>query len=416
MVEIALVLSGYFVAMAFLYATCRMLNQRTAFGRYAGKSLAWAVELLGPGAMKIAQIASARPDLIPATMAASLSTLQDKAAIPSNRAIRSQFYKLFPGELDARFSTVDWTPIAAGSIAFVLFARNLEGADIALKIVRPGVRKRLVVDLITLNCIVRLLRVFSSFDSTRLAELMPHLSAIALAQCSMQREAENIRKFSRFCGKGMVVPSVHDSLCSEDVLAMSFVRASKSIVSEEISKERYQAVCLELLDEVYRMVFVHGLVHCDLHPGNVRIDSDGKLVLLDFGLFSELNERERRSFRSLFFGLATEDAVLVSQTILENSKQELTEEKVMLFEKSVECLLIKWSKRKAGEFLVFSFIRDLFDLQRQFGLFGAPPFVSAIWALGLFEGLVRTRFPDLNFQSRAIKVLFSPYENNRAIE
>jgi ubiquinone biosynthesis protein len=149
------------------------------------------------------------------------------------------------------------------------------------------------------------------------------------------------------------------------------------------------------------MIFVHGVVHCDMHPGNVLWRADGAVALIDAGLIASLSETDRCCFRDFFRGLACNDPEDCANAILRSALLVPQSLDQAAFHRDVGTLVRTYHGRPAGKFLIAEFVFRVFELQRRHRLSGAPGFVSAIWALAMFEGLVRARYPNLDFQAAA---------------
>lgn len=392
------------------------LHGRAAFRQGYATSLARLAERIGPAAVKMAQIASARPDLLPGWLIEPLARLQAQVASPRRDAIDRQLRALFPGDAASVFSYIRHDPIASGSIAYVLAAQTRFGEQVVLKIVRPDARRMMKRDLAILARLATWASRSRRLGAVPVGELIEQLGTLCLEQCSMLREAANLRRLSGQLAHQIVVPGVFEEWSNDDVLVMSRVEIERSLAAAEVPDRLFRDLALLLLREVFRMVFVHGVVHGDLHPGNVGVSPNGALVLVDFGLVARLREVDRRRFRSLFFGVATGDAKLVSLVLVDSSSQRPADLDTVALDAAVARLLQRRTGQTAGEFLVADFTRELFEIQRQHGLRGAPAFANAIWALAMYEGLARHRFPDLNFQAEAMKVLGMPYTNTATVE
>ncbi len=141
------ILVTHVVGLAALYVRCASTARQKQFARLFGLSLPRLAERLGPVGIKIAQVASGRPDLLPLVITEPMSRLHDHASPPSQLQITRQFQAAFPGEPGRVLAAVDLTPIGAGSVAYVIWARTSDGKELALKFIRPGVKAQIERDL-----------------------------------------------------------------------------------------------------------------------------------------------------------------------------------------------------------------------------------------------------------------------------
>jgi len=398
------------------YRVCRLRSRQDAFERHLCTQLPRLVRRLGPAAVKCAQIGGARPDLLPARLVEALSAFHDQNKAPSGAKARRYLEQAFGRSIEAHFEWVDFSPRAAGSIAFVLHGRTLEGDEVALKVVRPGVRRTIDADLRFIGSVARLVGRSRRLAMVPMAEVVAEFSAMARDQCRMTLEAANMARLTSQLDPEILCPRALPELSTDEVLVMTYVDAPLPLLSPEIPEARYRRLSLVLLREVFRMIFVHGLVHGDLHPGNVKVARNGSLVLFDFGLVAELRQIDRRRFREMFLGVVVGDARLVALSLIESAGRRVTDTPFDEVVQAVRPMLARRTGQRAGTFLVAAFVRELFEIQRRFGLSGVPGFANAVWALAMYEGLVRARFPDLDFQAEALRVLMAPYDNIRLVE
>lgn len=370
--------------------------------REIGEAIARAAERLGPVAVKLAQMASYRTDLFPSEGLEPLQRLQDHVTLPRRRVLEEVRRRVPRTVTDVL--TLDRDPIGAGSVAIVFRAQSkVDGRFFAVKLLRPRVREQMGRDM---RCFVWMVRLIARTPWCRgipVSETFDHISVMVAGQCDLVKEAESLRRIrAELSGWSRVaLPAVQGHLCTSDVVVMELVEDAHRLTHPDVPLERYKAGCLELLRALYFMIFQSGLVHCDFHPGNVLVDGMGRTALVDAGLVAELASEDRTRFREFFISLAEGDSVACARAIVESAAQRPSTLDRTAFERDVDEIVSLYSGRRAGRFLVAEFVYQLFQLQRRHKLYGAPGFVCAIWALVMYEGLVRDRYPDLDFQAEA---------------
>lgn len=376
-----------------------LVGDHNAWQRACGSEIARFCERSGPAATKLAQLLSSRGDLLPRSLLAGLSRVQENVRSPSARAIRLALTRSY-GPIDA-FALISWKPIAAGSIAVVLEGRTCDGDPIAIKLVRPGIARRIRRDLRLIAAMLRLLERLPAAKPFPLVALVEELSGLILGQCDMAAEAENATRLAAIVGGDAIVALPVPGLIRTDAFAMQLIPGCYRM-SDNVPLAVYQEACKRLLNALYRMIFQAGFVHCDLHPGNVAIDVDGTPILYDYGLIAELQTKDRLIFRGLLIAIATGNSRRAATELLRAAREVPAALDRSAFDSEVAIIVRRWSGKPTGAFLVAALVRDLFELQHRHSIRSVPGFVAAVWALASFEGLVRERYPDLDFQGEAL--------------
>jgi ubiquinone biosynthesis protein len=385
-----------------LYATAR----RDSIGRQVaiGRALARAAEALGPVFVKLAQMVSYRADLLPPALIGQMARLQDHVAYSSSAGGLDTLEASLQRPISATFSSFDPNPIATGSIASVHCAQTHDGRKVAVKVVRAGVASLVRRDIACIRWVVALVSRARPLRGIPIAQTFEHIALMIESQTDMRTEARSLVRFKNML-KGLDaprVPRLHDEFTSRDVLVMDFVDNARPLFSQDVGAEVFRAATRQILTALYQMILVDGLVHCDMHPGNFFIGiNDNRAILLDAGLTAELTEVDRRCFRDFFLGLTGANARVCTSSIIDSALIVPADLDLRSLTKEVGAIVRSYTGRKTGDFLVAEFVFKIFDVQRRHGLFGAPGFASAIWALTMFEGLVRHRYPDLDFQAEA---------------
>jgi ubiquinone biosynthesis protein len=385
----------------------RLLRAATRGRRHlrqaTGEMLADAVEALGPVFIKMAQMISYRTDLFSADVLDPLARLQDRVKPLSRRDARIAVEAGLGLPLWEAFSAFSDQPIASGSIAVVCGATTRGGQSVAVKVVRPGVSGRIARDLACFRAIARLLSRAGAVRDLPIVETFDAIAAIISAQADMIAESRSLTAFRAMlpAGRRLVVPRPLLELTTRDVLVMELIEDAMPLTQAPISDRAFRRAAHDLLDLLYAMIFVEGVVHCDMHPGNLLYRADGSLALIDGGLIAVLRDQDRVCFREFFLGLVVNDPEACAGAILKSALHIPDDLDQAGFRRDVATLVRDYHGRTAGSFLIVTFVFRVFELQRGHRLPGTPGFVSAIWALVMFEGLVRTRHPNLDFQAAA---------------
>jgi ubiquinone biosynthesis protein len=277
---------------------------------------------LGATFIKVGQIMSTRPDLIPEYISTALAELQDHVGpFPFEDVVRAVEVDL-GRPLGAIFAEFGPVPIASASVAQVHKARLPDGRIVAVKVRRPDVVEICTFDLVVMRLWARVIARIPSISTLSPIETLDEFGRAIFAQLDFRIEASNNRRFrANFKGHPDVVfPEVVESLSGEQVLTMSYITGTKILATRATRSDPKRVARLGLAT-LLKMIFEDGFVHADLHPGNIFITPDDKLALLDLGLVGELDEPHRKGFSRLFAAWAQRDGDGMARVIHELSIQ-----------------------------------------------------------------------------------------------
>lgn len=385
------------------------LAGRTRGAARLGERISKAFETLGGGFVKIGQLLSTRPEL-PEEFTMSLRRLQDSLAPFSDQAARSVVERSLRLPLETIFTVFDPIPIGSASIAQVHRARLRQGdVEVAVKIRRPGIEETIRIDARIFTHLAQIASWFPPFRGIPLREATQEVVTTVAGQTSFRLEADRHRQFSELfkSGSPVHVPQLFDEYCSDDILVMEYVPGLVRITDPGIDEETHRNAVLAGLRGLYRMLFHEGLVHCDLHPGNILVGREGMVVIVDFGFSAKMRPIERAAFARLFLSIALGDGATAAKIVRETALRIPANLDNASFELEMVRLIKAAAGQRASEFLVSSFVSSLFKIQRKHKIYGSPGFTMAIFSLTVYEGVIRHRCADLDFQREAVPILLA---------
>lgn len=256
---------------------------------------------LGPAFVKLGQILSTRPDVLPQAYFEALSVLQEKGpAIPVEQIRRTIECELGK-PVEELFATFDQTPIASASLAQVHRATLQGGTVVAVKIQRPDLERLIRRDLDAVEYGLRwLYRLFPRrLERTNLRGFFTEFRRYTLQEIDFSREGRVIDHFrANFAGRTDVkFPKVHWSHTGQRLLTMDWVEGMRlHEAADRLDAETKKRLVTLLVDIMLQMFVSDGLFHADLHPGNIFFHQDGTFTLLDFGMYGELTVPQRDRF------------------------------------------------------------------------------------------------------------------------
>lgn len=367
------------------------------------------ITALGPAFIKVAQMLSTRADLLPPRQCRALAALHDNVLPIPARELEPVLARSL-GVATARAivdqAGRDGGPVASGSIACVYRATLPDGRDVAVKVRRPGIATTLRIDLTIMRRAGRLLRYLPGLRGVPITEIITQLSSAVYAQLDFDQERRNLALLRTNLAEqpGVRIPAVHEDLCADGVLTMEFVPDLRRRTPDAMSADDRTGAVLASLHAVYQMLFRDGLVHCDLHPGNLYLGPGAEVTIVDAGFTVRLSQQAQDKFSSFFYymsvGKGEKCAEVVLSTATTHSRTDVDG-----FRREITALIETHTGVSAAEFDLIHFATRLFDIQRRYHLYADPQFVFPILSLLVLEGTVRDFAPDIDFQDEAIPFL-----------
>lgn len=361
---------------------------------------------LGPSYIKIGQLLSTRRDLLPDEVTAPLATLTDAAAPPSRRRIERVVRRAYAGR-PWPFREFGWEPVACGSIATVHEAVTRSGERVAVKVRRLGIESVMRRDFTLTATAMGALSLLPKLRKMPFAVMHGQVGGAILRQLDFPAEARSLVALrENLAGFGNVrIPAPLPELCTGETVVMEYIDDLTRFAPGDLDADTRRAVVRAVLAAIYEMLFVDGLVHCDLHPGNLYFDHDANLVLLDAGFVIQLPDPVRRSFADFFINMAMGDGWMCAQIVIDSAAEIADDCDLDGFRAALSELVAESSGARSGEFDLALFAGRLFDLQRRFGLFPAPEFAFPLLSLLVIEGMIKVFDSDVDFQAEAMPVL-----------
>ncbi|HYD56950.1 MAG TPA: AarF/UbiB family protein, partial [Burkholderiales bacterium] len=256
------------------------------------RGLADDLERLGPTFIKLGQLLSTRPDLVPAAYAEALKRLQDDVAPIPFEAVQTILREELGDRLDKGFKAIIPEPLAAASIAQVHYALLHDGRRVAIKVQRPGIRDQVLADLEAIGQVVSFLRLHSEFvQRYDIALLFEEFRKSLLRELDFRQEAMHLVTIGRNLQEieEVSVPQPIERLSTSRVLTMDFVSGSKITALSPLAKKEMDGE--RLADALFRaylkQILRDGIFHADPHPGNVFLAGE-KIALIDLGMVARV--------------------------------------------------------------------------------------------------------------------------------
>lgn len=267
---------------------------------------------LGPTFIKLAQLFSARADILPEPYLSLIGTLQDQVPPDPWESISHVIEEELGQPVAEAFTDLEEAPIAAASLGQVHRAW-VDGREVAVKVLRPGVERAVALDLdISFRFLFWLNILFPNHHIRALTNVVREFSARVREEMDFRQEAENMASFRKFFpDEGTVrIPEVLDSFTRRRVLVMEFCAGTKIDALHdrfEAGELDFDRVMENLTGLYLRMMMVDGFLHADPHPGNILVEESGRLVLLDWGMVLRVPKWTRESILGLSLAVEREN-------------------------------------------------------------------------------------------------------------
>ncbi len=386
----------------------RPLNSLLFFrdvSRPRAERLRLALEALGPIFVKFGQLLSTRRDLIPTDIADELAKLQDQVPpFPSAQAV-ALLETAYGKPLSEVFTSFDEIPIASASVAQVHFAVLPNGHEVAVKILRPGIKHTIEHDIALLQICAGLIERWWS-DGKRLKPklVVAEFEKYLHDELDLMREAANASQLRRNFSdaKLLIVPEVHWDWCSEQVMVMERMHG---IPISQIGALREAGINLSKLasdgvEIFYTQVFRDGFFHADMHPGNILVARDGRYVALDFGIMGTLTDNDKNYLAHNFIAFFNRDYKRVAELHIESGWAP-ADTRVDEFEAAIRSVCEPIFDKPLRDVSFGKVLLRLFQTSRRFGIEIQPQLVLLQKTLLNIEGLGLQLDPELDLWKTA---------------
>jgi len=270
-----------------------------------------AMEELGATFIKLGQVLSTRPDLIPEEWANEFRNLQDDCPQMSFEVVQDCLRAEFPGRMDELFEWIDQKALAAGSMAQVHRARLRGGIDIVIKVLRPGVREQTEADMEILHALAEFAEEHFSNLGYSPTEVVNEFARELQKEVDLSHEGRATERL-RGCfadDPGVVFPRVYWDATTRNVLALEEIKGTplSRLDLNSISLEDRKALVANGANAVLRQCLEIGFFHADPHPGNLFALPGGRVAFIDCGMTAQLDERTAQRLADLVTGVVRGD-------------------------------------------------------------------------------------------------------------
>ena len=383
-------------------------------GKRPGERLAAAFEKLGPAYVKLGQFMATRPDIIGFELADDLARLQDKMPPFPQAEARAEIERAFGRAVDELFQSFS-EPMAAASIAQAHQAVTKDGRKVAVKILRPQIERKAFLEFRAFSRAAQAVEGLSpTIKRMEPVKFVETLKASAAIELDLRMEAgaaselaENLKGETR-----VRVPDVVWPLSARRVLTVEWI---DGVPVADLSALDAQGVDRRALAKLVIRVFLKqalhtGFFHADMHQGNMIIDEEGRLGLIDFGIMGRLDELARRTFAEIIYGFITRDYQRTADVhfragyVPEGHSREA-------FAQALRSVGEPLQGRNAAQVDMSRVLQQLFDVTAMFDMHLRPELVLLQRTMVTVEGVARVLDPEIDMWEAASPVVKDYVEN-----
>ncbi|MEK6593854.1 MAG: ubiquinone biosynthesis regulatory protein kinase UbiB [Pseudomonadota bacterium] len=364
-----------------------------------------ALETLGPIFVKFGQVLSTRRDLLPSDIADELAKLQDQVPpFPAEQAA-AILARVYGRPAVQVFGDFQREPVASASVAQVHLATLPEGAEVAVKILRPGIASVIANDLALLDAGASLVELLWS-DGKRLRphEVISEFARHLEDELDLMREAANANQLRRNFENSplLLVPEVYWDYCSTEVMVMQRMHGTPvsqvdALRAQDVDIKKLARAGVEIF---FTQVFRDGFFHADMHPGNIFVSSQGQYIALDFGIMGTLTETDQNYLAQNFLAFFRRDYRRVAEVHIESGWAP-PDTRIDEFEAAIRTVCEPIFDKPLSDISFGKVLLRLFQTSRRFNIQVQPQLVMLQKTLLNIEGLGRDLDPDLDLWDTA---------------
>jgi ubiquinone biosynthesis protein len=390
-------------APRFLMRSARIVERRGLSGADRPERLTAALNRLGPSYVKLGQFLGTRPDIVGRDAVAALGKLRDEIEPFPEAEARATVAASFGRPVEAIFASFS-APVAAASIAQVHKA-EIAGPDgslrpVAVKVLRPGIRRRFRRDLDTFYEGARLIERFDPASRRlRPVAVVDTLARSVTIEMDLRLEAAALSEMAETTAadQGFRVPKVEWELTARDVLTLEWIEGIKLSDVEALRAAGHDlpALARRLIQAFLRHALRDGFFHADMHQGNLFVDEAGDIVAVDFGIMGRLGKPERRFLAEILFGFIRRDYRRIAEVHFEAGYVP-DRHAIEDFAQALRAIGEPIHGQRASEISMARLLTLLFEVTELFDMQTRPELLLVQKTMVVVEGVARTLDPNFD--------------------
>jgi predicted unusual protein kinase regulating ubiquinone biosynthesis (AarF/ABC1/UbiB family) len=369
------------------------------YARHAKSAVATFIEL-GPAFIKLGQLLSVRPDVLPQPYINEFSRLQDEVPPAPFREVEPTIETALGRPIQEVFESFDENAVTGASLGQVYRARY-QGKDVVVKVNRPNIRERVAIDTKVLKRLVPLIgRFIDSSLRFSVESVVDQFAETVRDEVNYKKEASNLTIIERNLKseKTLIVPGLIRELSSERVIVLEYIDGIKIGDLKRLDDagvDRHK-LARRVARVYFRMLLSQEIFHADPHPGNLSVKPDGSVVLYDYGMVGELDDETRLNLVRFYTALVDTNAQRIVEVMLELGLLQPTANRYVI-QRGVELALADMQGKKVEESEVKALMEVANRTIYQFPFKLPKNLVLYLRMLSILEGVCLALDPDFRF-------------------
>lgn len=368
-------------------------EDRASLARRARRVL----EDLGPTFIKLGQILSTRPDILPPVFIQELEKLQDSAPSVPTEDVREVIESSLGKPIDELYASFEPKEIATASMAQVHRATLFDGTEVVVKVQRPGIAPQIRSDLALLYYLARFGE--ATVDEVGLynpVAIVKEFEKAISEELNFLIEASNNEKarLNAREDEDVIIPRVIDEFTTTRVITQTYIDGKK-LSTIEVGSERAEKLTRVAMEAAFHQIFRDGFFHGDPHPGNMMITDDDRVVFLDWGLVGRLSSAQQQEMIDLIVSIIANDVDGIARIVL---RMGVPDKRVNLrkLRAGIQHIRDTYLTKSLDELDLTAMMEDIMELAHEHRIRVNPEYALTTKATATVEGILRTVYPQLD--------------------
>lgn len=377
------------------------------------KTLRLVLEDLGPSFIKIGQILSTRPDILPIEYIKELEGLQDDVRIEGFNIMKDIIEKELGDGIDRIFIDFNKEPIASASISEIYLARLYNKDRVIIKVQKPNIKEKMIADINILKKLAPFINLTTSGEIVDMEEVLEELELAIRNELDFTKEMNNIIRFTKNNKDIGFIKDIktYKEYSSEKLLVMEYIPGIKINKIEELKRENYdmEDLAKKLTNNYLKQILEDGFFHGDPHPGNILIH-ENTIAYIDFGLMGELNQSLKERFNRILEAAATGNIDLMAETIRKIGRKKGKVDMYNLY-KDVEYMYSNYIDLSIYDYDISEILEEMMVIAKNNNIQMPKDLVILAKGLMIFQGVISKIDKNLSIIDIAL-----PYFKNRILK